>query len=381
VVRLLAESYNPHVRYASAMAVGIACAGMGSRIPEAAALVEPLLTDVVDFVRQGALMAKGMLQMLQSSERSLKSIGDKHEATPCRFGAIVALGLMDIGGRNSSVRFFSKAGTLRTGAAVGLVLFSQMWYWYPLSLALSLAVTPTALVGLNQHLKMPTHFYAKSKAPPATFAYPPAMKKPEENAKPSMTSTVQLSTAAKAGVVSAVGKAKEGEEPRDGKQLEVVRAERFRDNASVAATIGSDFEGGPVIRPDEDMKGEPVAPIKEEPAVEPSFCVLANPARVVPEQQSLIEYYTSKDMVPAGEGRPEAVKVRYVPLLKGRTCGYVMLTDLSPDEPEEVLTFEDSSSAAKPAEVTEPAQTAPVVASTEQQVAPPPAPEAFEWEE
>ena len=31
IVRLLAESYNPHLRYGAAMAVGIACAGTGTR--------------------------------------------------------------------------------------------------------------------------------------------------------------------------------------------------------------------------------------------------------------------------------------------------------------------------------------------------------------
>jgi HEAT repeats len=31
IVRLLAESYNPHLRYGAALAVGVACAGTGAR--------------------------------------------------------------------------------------------------------------------------------------------------------------------------------------------------------------------------------------------------------------------------------------------------------------------------------------------------------------
>lgn len=32
VVSLLTESYNPHVRYGAALAIGIACAGSGSKV-------------------------------------------------------------------------------------------------------------------------------------------------------------------------------------------------------------------------------------------------------------------------------------------------------------------------------------------------------------
>ena len=49
LVKYLAESYNPHLRYGAALAVGIGCAGSGSQ--DALRLLAPLTKDPVDFVR------------------------------------------------------------------------------------------------------------------------------------------------------------------------------------------------------------------------------------------------------------------------------------------------------------------------------------------
>lgn len=72
IVSLLSESYNPHVRYGAALAVGISCAGTG--MSEAISLLEPLTSDVVDFVRQGALIAMAMV-MVQINEASDSRVG------------------------------------------------------------------------------------------------------------------------------------------------------------------------------------------------------------------------------------------------------------------------------------------------------------------
>jgi 26S proteasome regulatory subunit N2 len=56
LVCLLLESFDPHVRYASCVAVGIAMAGSGDT--ESVALLEPMLTDMTDHVRQGADRAR-----------------------------------------------------------------------------------------------------------------------------------------------------------------------------------------------------------------------------------------------------------------------------------------------------------------------------------
>ena len=55
------------MRYGAALALGIACAGTG--LPEAISLLEPLTSDIDDFVCQGALIAMAMV-MVQISEAS-----------------------------------------------------------------------------------------------------------------------------------------------------------------------------------------------------------------------------------------------------------------------------------------------------------------------
>jgi len=186
IVGLLAESYNPHVRYGAALALGISCAGSG--LKEAVALLEPLTSDIVDFVRQGALIALSMVLLQQTKAREPKvetirkmyedKLGDKHEETMCKFGAILSAGIIDAGGRNVTIATASRSGHINMNAIVGLAVFTQYWYWYPLAHFLSLSFTPTVFLGLNKNLEMPVMNF-KSNAKPSVFGYPPMIKPPE----------------------------------------------------------------------------------------------------------------------------------------------------------------------------------------------------------
>lgn len=102
-------------------------------------------------------------------------------------------------------------------SVVGLLVFTQFWFWFPLSHFLSLAFTPTAIIGLNKDLKVPVpsineteiHMIGwmlqirgsqvrfngsalppqmpkvqyRSNCKPSTFAYPPALEIPKEKEK------------------------------------------------------------------------------------------------------------------------------------------------------------------------------------------------------
>ena len=167
VVSLLSESYNPHVRYGAAMALGIACAGTGSK--EAIALIEPMTNDPVNYVRQGALIASALI-LIQHTEQTCpkvkdframyaKVISEKHEDVMAKFGAILAQGIIDAGGRNVTVSLQSRTGHTNMMAVVGMLVFTQYWYWFPLSHFLALAFTPSCVIALNSDLDMPVIQY------------------------------------------------------------------------------------------------------------------------------------------------------------------------------------------------------------------------------
>lgn len=171
------------------MALGVACAGTGNK--EALSLLEPMLTDTTPFVQQvsfslslpfphslpthtlyspppppsqAALVASAMILIQHTEQMSPKSsfyrqhyakvIGDKHEHTITKFGAILAQGIINAGGCNVTISLQSRSGHMNMKTAVGLLVFSQFWFWYPLCHFLSLAFTPTELITLNADLKV-----------------------------------------------------------------------------------------------------------------------------------------------------------------------------------------------------------------------------------
>lgn len=100
-----------------------------------------------------------------------KIILDKHDDTMSKMGAILASGILDAGGRNVTIKLLSKTRHDKMTAVVGLAVFTQFWYWYPLIYFISLAFSPTALIGLNYDLKVP-RFEFLSHAKPSLFEYP-----------------------------------------------------------------------------------------------------------------------------------------------------------------------------------------------------------------
>ncbi len=97
-------------------AVGISCSGTG--IANAFNILQPLLNDNSYYVRQGALLASGLIysqvnsgaeaKVTQVREEVDKAINDKDEHVLVKFGALIAKGFLELGGRNGLISLVSR---------------------------------------------------------------------------------------------------------------------------------------------------------------------------------------------------------------------------------------------------------------------------------
>ena len=349
VVSLLAASYNPHVRYGSALAVGIACAaGATERIRrEALNVLEPLLKDRVDFVRQGAFIGLAML-LIQHNERSepklallRKSISDAMNIksdTMTKLGAILAAGIVDAGGRNVTISLLSSSGHKKMAAIVGLALFPQFWYWYPLIHFLSLAFTPTAVIGLNKNLDLPQGFTFVSRAPAGLYAYPPPVELEKKEVKKEIKhATLSVTAKAKTKARRKEDERSKGEEEKmevdEGEEESKTQTTATEEKKEPSAAMDTSTEAveekkegdttatadAPAAAAASSTTADAVAaPAAAEEKKELPFHVLSNPARVTLPQLSTLTW-------------PKAQ--RYVPV-KQQLSGFVLLEDTQPSKEE-----------------------------------------------
>jgi 26S proteasome regulatory subunit N2 len=73
-------------------------------------------------------------------------------------GAILATGLLDIGGRNMVVSLTTRSGVSKIEAVVSMLVFSNFWNWFPYINFIALTLTPSAYIGVTTDLKIPTNF-------------------------------------------------------------------------------------------------------------------------------------------------------------------------------------------------------------------------------
>ncbi|GIZ38954.1 hypothetical protein CKM354_000234900 [Cercospora kikuchii] len=318
MVELLSESYNPHVRYGATMALGIACAGTG--LDEAIDLLEPMMKDSVDFVRQGAYISMAMILVQQNDvmnpkvtalrKQLQKAIGDRHEDAMAKFGCALALGIIDAGGRNCTIGLQTQTGNLNMPAIVGMAVFLQYWYWFPLTHFLALSFTPTAIIGVDSDLEIPS-FKFHSNTRPSQFDYPPEVEVKTEEA-PEKVKTAILSTTVQAKRRKA---AKDKQNRRESMDVdptpETPKPDADADKMDTDDNVIDTSKIGEEGEKDTKKKVE-----KEKVGYE-----LENMSRVLPGQIKYISF--------SSEGRYQPVKKP--------TGGVVLLTDTKPDESKSLL--------------------------------------------
>ena len=338
MVELLAESYNPHVRYGAAMALGISCAGTG--LEEAIDLLEPMLKDPTDFVRQGALISLAMILVQQNDalnpkvsairKNMIKIIGDRHEDAMCKFGCAMALGIIDAGGRNCTISLQTQTGNLHMPGIVGMAVFTQYWYWFPLAHFLSLSFTPTAVIAIDQKLEAPV-FKFHSNTKPSLFDYPP-----EETAKvetgPEKIKTAVLSTTAQAKRRQAK---KQKQDKGDSMDVDPVTPKLEKSDTDKMETDTKDDDATVTTdekKEEEEKKDEPQATqarLKKEKA----GYDMSNLSRVLPAQ---LKYLSFPD-------------TRYQPVKKPVTGGVVVVIDSEPKKDRETIPLTVSKKVVAPA--------------------------------
>ncbi|SCU82457.1 LANO_0B06304g1_1 [Lachancea nothofagi CBS 11611] len=314
LVELLAESHNAHVRCGTAFALGISCVGRG--LQAAVDLLLPLTKDPVDFVRQAAMISLSLvlIQQTEKTNSKVKEINDlflnvisnKHQEGLAKFGACVAQGIMNAGGRNATIQLENvEMGTLDTKAVIGLAMFAQFWYWFPMAHFLSLSFTPTSIIGVRgEDLSIPT-FQFNCHTRPDVFDYPPMY---EENTDKNVekVATAVLSTTAKAKARAKKSK-KDGKEVPEEKMKKESKAEIKPESKELSK------------KPEADTKDE--APYKIKYVNKPYQ--VENASRIVPQQLKYIAF--SKDD-------------RFVPVRKFKgNNGVIVLIDKNPEEPVELI--------------------------------------------
>ncbi|KAJ1735867.1 proteasome regulatory particle base subunit [Coemansia biformis] len=317
MVELLSESFNPHVRVGAALALGIACAGTGSKA--AVAILEPMLKDSVDFVVEGASIALAFILIQQSEalepkvadvrQRFAAVINTKNAEGVTKFGSVIAQGIIDAGGRNVTISLTTGDGQLNAPACAGLLLFTQFWYWFPLAHFLALAFKPTALIAVNKDLHTP-NLDVTCASRKSLYAYPPKTEEPVAHA-PTKVATAVLSTTLKTRQTAARSSAAppaSGEPPASARDSEPVSAARDQDGDS-----SMDVDEGGADAKAQQKKGRKAGP--------ESFAV-GNITRVLPSQEKFMRW-------------PAAA--RYVPVKQGRVSGVLIVKDTTPGEPEDLL--------------------------------------------
>jgi len=315
-------------------------------------------------------MATSLIYMQQSdicNHKKIKTfrdklsivIGDKHQSTLTKMGATISTGILDMGGRNCSLRMGSQNGFTKISSVAGIVLWLQHWHWYPMMHMISMALTPTFTIGLNKDFKYPKSFEIQCNSKPSTFAYPKRLEEKKEKEK-KRVETVTLSTTAKNKARLARKRAhKDAEEGQNAMDLDQPTDSKISSDITtddkdktIVEEVKDEEEEEDLMEVDEKNDSAASSPSdekqkkkKKEP--EPTYFRITNPSRITDNQTEFCHFDLQQRYIPV---RPQ-----------GNSSGVVMLRDTTPDkEEDDVLAVKTPSlDAEDEAEIPEPFEWAP----------------------
>lgn len=283
---LLSESFNPNVRYGTSLALGIAFASTGSQ--DAMALITPMQKDASDFCRQGAYIAQSLIyqQRPDADQTRLQLatiIGGRHEGVLSKFGSILGQGILDAGGRNQRTYLLAASPSVpsiiwpRRLGVLGMALFCQYWYWFPLGLCYGLTLAPTGLLAVDVEGRAPRSLGLTMSASihEALFAYPPSLKQ-EESKAPELVTSAVLSLATRSEKRQRQLKSKTPLAPDNTTAL-APNSKEQRETAAVTTTTAAVKDVEMSVVPPEDSVTPKSSPPNE-------TMEIPNLARVLPDQ-------------------------------------------------------------------------------------------------
>lgn len=156
----LAENHNSFVRSAVAMCLGLFNSGVSD--PEVCSILEAMMYDSDDLVRQNACIGAGfaLIQgnptIIPNYKRMMDRINHlmvtRSESQCVKIGASLGRSIAETSGRSSIFTLRSFSDQIVSSKVVGALLFFQSWYWYPLIPCISLCHQPTPLFFFDKNL-------------------------------------------------------------------------------------------------------------------------------------------------------------------------------------------------------------------------------------
>ena len=256
---------------------------------------------------------------------------DKREPTMCQMGAILGCGLIDAAGRNVTISLYNKYNNCkRQSAIIGMAIFWQYWYWYPLIPFITLCFKPTMIMSLNKDLKMIKINVESREKNKNKFNYVENLKEEKKDKKKKIVK-VELSVAAKTKQrkqQKEKEKKEKEEKEEQGQDKDKDDDVEMSDKAEKAEKDDKDNKDNEDKKKDDDKMdidkdddnedkktSDDDDKKKEEDEDENKNNLLSNPSRVTPNQINFVQW-TDK---------------RYKPLTL-RLSGFVMVEDTKPDQ-------------------------------------------------